>query len=257
MVNLASRSHRVAATILSGFLAFRIHPACPVVSYGEPTRRAFPAFLAFLAFLAPAAAASDSSDLVARIQERYDSVRSLRADFLQETSSRATSLGTTAHGTVYYLKPRSMRWDYQQPQQQFVISGQEAWLYVPEEKTIYVYQVDKIIRSPVVLNFFSGLSQLGETFQISQLPDDPGPPKRHRLELLPLDAEMKSQVSKVALWIEPETYRVVRIQTVDPLGNINQIILSNFQVNLPLSASLFTMQVPKGVKVLRQDASAP
>ncbi|MBP1726684.1 MAG: hypothetical protein H6Q51_1982, partial [Deltaproteobacteria bacterium] len=37
----------------------------------------------------------------------------------------------------------------------------------------------------------------------------------------------------------------------------NQIILSNFQVNLPLSASLFTMQVPKGVKVLRQDASAP
>ena len=68
---------------------------------------------------------------------------------------------------------------------------------------------------------------------------------------------MKSQVSKVALWIEPETYRVVRIQTVDPLGNTNQIILSNFQVNLPLSASLFTMQVPKGVKVLRQDASAP
>jgi outer membrane lipoprotein-sorting protein len=235
MVDRISQSHRVIVPVLSVFLAF----------------------LAFLGSRAPVAAAADSSDLVAKIQERYDGVRSLRADFLQETSSRATSLGTTAHGTVYYLKPRAMRWDYQQPQQQFVISGQEAWLYVPEEKTIYVYQVDKIIRSPVVLNFFSGLSQLGETFQISQRPDDPGPPRRHRLELLPLDAEMKSQVSKVAIWIEPETYRVVRIQTVDPLGNTNQIILSNFQVNVPLSPSLFTMQVPKGVKVIRQDGSAP
>jgi len=235
-----SRSHRVTASIISAFLAFLAGPGG-----GRG------------AFLLPATMAADPSDLVARIQERYDGVRSLRADFLQETSSRATALGTTAHGNVYYLKPRAMRWDYQEPQQQFVISGEEAWLYVPEEKTIYLYQVDKIIRSPVVLNFFSGLSQLRETFQISQLPDDPGPPQRHRLELLPRDAEMKSQVSKVALWIEPETYRVLRIQTVDPLGNTNQIILSNFQVNVPLSPSLFTMQVPKGVKVLRQDASAP
>lgn len=212
---------------------------------------------ALLAFLSSAALAADSSDLVVRIQERYDGVHSLRADFLQETSSRATALGVTAHGTVYYLKPRAMRWDYREPQQQFVISGQEAWLYVPEEKTVYVYQVDKIIRSPVVLNFFSGLSQLRETFEISQLADDPGPPKRHRLELLPRDSEMKSQVSKVALWIEPETYRVVRIQTVDPLGNTNQIILSNFQVNVPLAPSFFTMQVPKGVRVQRQEVSSP
>jgi outer membrane lipoprotein-sorting protein len=245
----------VAGLTLSASLAFRVHP--------EPTRKGFAALLAFLAFLsllasvAPAAAAADSSDLVARIQEHYDGVHSLRADFLQETSSRATSLRTTAHGTLYYLRPRSMRWDYQQPQQQFVISGKGAWLYVPEEKTIYVYQVDKIIRSPVVLNFFSGLSQLRETFQISQLPDEVGPPRRHRLELLPRDDEMKSQVSKVMLWIEPETLRVVRIQTIDPLGNTNEIILSNFQMNVPISPSLFTMQVPKGVKVVRQDASAP
>ncbi len=211
-------------------------------------------FLVFPALFAPAAlAAGETSDLVAKIQERYDGVRSLRADFLQETSSRATALATTAHGTVYYLKPRAMRWDYKEPQQQFVINGDEAWLYAPEEKTVHLYQLDRIIRSPVVLSFFSGLGQLRETFQISQLPDDPGPPKRHRLELLPRDPEMKAQVSKVGLWIEPETYRVVRIQTVDPLGNTNQIILSNFQVNAPLSPSLFTLQVPKGVKVQRQE----
>jgi outer membrane lipoprotein-sorting protein len=215
-------------------------------------------FFTFLTLLAATAmVAGETFDLVARVQERYDGVRSLGADFLQETSSRATALGTTAHGTVYYLKPRAMRWDYKEPQQQFVISGQEAWLYVPEEKTIYLYQVDKIIRSPVVLNFFSGLSQLRESFQISQLPDDPGPPKRHRLELQPREEEFKSQVSRVDLWIEPETYRVVRIQTVDPLGNTNQIILSNFQVNVPLSPSFFTMEVPKGVRVQRQEVSSP
>ena len=100
-----SRSHRVTASILSAFLAFLAFLAGP--GGGR------------WAFLLPATMAADPSDLVARIQERYDGVRSLRADFLQETSSRATALGTVAHGNVYYLKPRAMRWD------RFVPKGKE------------------------------------------------------------------------------------------------------------------------------------
>ena len=209
-------------------------------------------FIAFLSQSVQAHGQETTTELVAKVQRQYDQTWSIRADFSQETRSRAASLGTTAKGKLYFLKPRAIRWDYSDPKQQFVINEEKAWLYVPDEKTIYLYEVDQIINSPVVLSFFSGLGKLTETFDIGQLPPEPGPPKRFRLKLLPRETE--SPVAQVTLWIAAESYRVVRIQTEDPLGNINEITFSNVQVNGSLEPSWFTLKVPQGVRLERQEA---
>ena len=220
-------------------------------------RRRLTAALCFLLFfLAPSLEARTeltTSDLVARVQAHYDRTRSLTADFVQETRSRATSLGTSARGKLYLLKPRAIRWDYVEPRQQFVINAKEAWLYVPDEKTIYLYQVEQIVSSPVVLSLFSGLGRLSEMFSITRLPTDPGPPEQYRLELLP--REQESPVSRVILSVAADSYHVVRIQTEDPLGNINEISLTNIQVNSPLESSWFVLEVPEGVRLERQETS--
>jgi outer membrane lipoprotein carrier protein len=214
-------------------------------------RYALGAFVVFFAFLAITAhSAVSTSELIARIQKRYDQTHSWSADFLQQTRSQAASMGTTARGKLFFLKPRAIRWDYEQPRQQFVINGDKAWLYVPEEKTIYLYNADQIINSPLVLSFFSGLGKLGEMFSISQLPTESGPPPRLRLQLLPREAE--SPVSQIFLWIDPRSYQVVGIQTEDPLGNINKITFSNIQLNPPLQPSWFALEVPEGVRLERQ-----
>ena len=215
-------------------------------------RFALCAIIAFLAQSVQAHGQETTSELIAKVQRQYDQTRSIHADFSQETRSRAASLGTTAKGRLYFLKPRAIRWDYSEPRQQFVINEEKAWLYVPDEKTIYLYEVDQIINSPIVLSFFSGLGQLTETFEISQLPPEPGPPKRFRLELLPRETE--SPVARVILWIDAESYRVVRIQTEDPLGNINEITFTNVQVNANLEPSWFALNVPQGVRLERQEA---
>ena len=215
-------------------------------------RFALCAIIAFLVLSIQAHAQQTTSELVAKIQRQYDQTRSIRADFSQETRSRAASLGTIAKGKLYFLKPRAIRWDYSEPKQQFVINEKKAWLYVPDEKTIYLYEVDQIINSPIVLSFFSGLGKLAETFDISQLPPEPGPPIRFRLELLPRDSE--SPVARVSLWISAESYRLVRIQTEDPLGNINEITFTNVQVNPSLEPSWFSLNVPQGVRLERQEA---
>ena len=136
-----------------------------------------------------------------------------------------------------------------------MINEDKAWLYVPNEKTVYLYDADQIINSPVVLSFFSGLGQLREVFSITQLPSQPGPPAYYRLELLPQESD--SPVSRVVLWIAPESYHVVHVETEDPLGNINEITLNNIQVNVELDPSLFTLKVPEGVTLERQEFTAP
>ena len=213
-------------------------------------RFALCAFVAFLAF--PAYPAEPATELIARIQKQYDQTRSLSADFLQKTRSRAASLGTSARGRLYFLKPSAMRWDYERSRQQFVINAEKAWLYVLDEKTIYLYNSEQIINSPVILSFFSGLGQLGEMFNITELPSAPGPPPRHRLVLLPRESE--SPVSRIILWVDPNSLHVVRIQTEDPLGNINEISFTNIKVNAALEPSWFALEVPEGVRLERQEA---
>ena len=219
-------------------------------------RYALCAFFAFVAFVSvPPLSAGPPNELIAEIQQKYDQTRSLSADFFQKTRSRAASMGTSARGRLFFLKPRAIRWDYEQPRQQFIINEDKAWLYVPEEKTIYLYDADQIINSPVVLSFFSGLGQLREMFSITQLPSESGPPPRHRLLLLPRESE--SPVSQITLWIDPQSRLVVAIQTEDPLGNINEITFTNIQVNQPLKPSWFDLEVPEGVRLEHQQAMPP
>ena len=215
-------------------------------------RYALCALLVFLASSARSQPAEPTSELVAKIQQHYDQTQSLSADFLQETRSKAASLETSARGKLYFLKPSAIRWDYDEPKQQFVINKDKAWLYVPEEKTIYLYDSEQIINSPVVLSIFSGLGKLSEMFNIVRLPSEPGPPNLYRLELLPREPD--SPVSRVTLWIAAESYRVVRIQTEDPLGNINVITFTAIKINPMIEPSWFAMKVPEGVAVERQEA---
>jgi outer membrane lipoprotein-sorting protein len=206
-----------------------------------------PVVLLLVAFFASAGRARAASDLVARIQQHYDGIHSLRADFVQQTLSRTASLGTSARGTLSILKPQSMRWDYKKPPQWFLVNGDKTWLYVPEDKTVY----EQTLRSPELLRFFSGLDRVAEAFHITPLPADPGPPELYRLELTPRDPEFP--VSKVTIWAEPKSYLIVRVQTEDPLGNINRISLSDIRVNVPLAPSLFKLEVPEGARLQRQD----
>ena len=209
--------------------------------------------LVFLASGLDAQTELTTADLVAKVQDYYDQTKSFSADFSQETSSRTASLGTSARGKLYFLKPRAIRWDYEEPLQQFVVNDEKAWLYVPDEKTIFLYDVKQVISSPIVLSFFSGLGQLSEMFSISQLPTDPGPPALYRLELVPRESE--SPVSRIRLWVSAKSYFVVRIQTEDPLGNINDINLTNIQIDVAIEPSWFALVVPEGVGVEKQEPS--
>ncbi len=239
----------IKSTIHSGkYNWFLPAASCPLPKAQSALRFAL---CVFLALAMQVHAQEATSELVAKIQEHYDQTWSLSADFVQKTRSRATSLGTSATGKLYFLKPRAIRWDYVEPRQQFVISDDKAWLYVPDEKTIYLYQIEQIVSSPLVLSFFSGLGQLSEMFTITRLPPDPDAPTHHRLELLPRESD--TPVSRVTLWVAAESYQVVRVQTEDLLGNINEITLSNIQVDATLKPSWFALQVPEGVKLERQE----
>ncbi|MBW1979849.1 MAG: outer membrane lipoprotein carrier protein LolA [Deltaproteobacteria bacterium] len=202
-----------------------------------------------LFFLLPSGsvAARSAAEIVAAVQSRYQSIASLQADFVQETRSSATSLGTTARGRFYFMKPRSMRWQYQEPEQWFLVVGDHTWHYVPEDGSIY----ERLIRSPVLLNFFSGFDKVAETFHISLLPQASNG-NYYVLELRPSRKDLP--VSLVKTWIDPNSYLIMRIHTEDHLGNNNDMTFSNIKLNNLTDPSLFTLRIPPGVQLVHEEA---
>src|SRR5258708_23769196 len=77
----------------------------------------------------------DVEAIVARLQTRYHSVRTLQAMFLERYRENGRVVRVEA-GTAYFRRPGKMRWDYQAPEKNvFLVDGNTAWFYVPADHT--------------------------------------------------------------------------------------------------------------------------
>ena len=70
---------------------------------------------------------------VSFIQQRYQSISSFTGEFVQ-TSIRndEDSIPVVAEGKVSFLRPGKMRWEYETPEEQLLVTdGETVWLYDP------------------------------------------------------------------------------------------------------------------------------
>ena len=122
--------------------------------------------------------APDPSEVMAKVQKKYDQAGSFKTWFRQETRAPGASQGDKASGVMYFQKPSRMRWEYQSPpdQKKEVISdGHQVWIYIPEDALVMVYPLNQVLRSDLVLRFFSGIGEVRDDFQLSwQRPPEPG-----------------------------------------------------------------------------------
>ena len=92
-------------------------------------------FVAFGLAVAIAAAspAPDVHAIAQAVDERYNHLRSLQADFTEIYRGAGTE--RTESGTLWLKKPGKMRWQYRSPREKLFLSdGKDAWFYVPGER---------------------------------------------------------------------------------------------------------------------------
>ncbi len=94
--------------------------------------------------------AADAQQTAAKIDARYNGMKSLRADFTEIYSGGG--IRRSESGTLWIKKPGKMRWDYASPQKKiFVTDGATAWFYVPGERQARRTSLKKLddLRSPL------------------------------------------------------------------------------------------------------------
>jgi len=211
--------------------------------------------LFFVAFLADDLKAEPLSieQMIARMQESYDKTRDMEARFIQEVMIKSINKTEREEGVVYFKNPQRMLWDYSQPKQKkIIINPQKVWLYIPEDRIVYVQKAKKVFESKPTIKFLSGIGKLSEEFHI-QFSNTNAVNKEgnYLLTLTPKATDLG--IEKLFMTVNKNTFQIEECSFTDPLGNKTCIRFKIIRTNANLSDRLFTFKAPAGIEIVNID----
>jgi outer membrane lipoprotein carrier protein len=183
------------------------------------------------------------------IEKRYTAAQ-FSADFLQESTIRAMEITDFASGRVYVRYPGMMRWEYEAPEAQTIITdGEKLWIYRPQDNQVLTGSAPALFRDGQGASFLSDIRLVRRKFAITLHP--PEGENLYELRLVP--REGAANISEVRLLVTPRTYTIARIVTLNEYGDDTRIDILNTRFNVDLGPALFSFEIPPGADVQRMD----
>ena len=174
----------------------------------------------------------------------------LKAPFRQAAHNRTLNQTVEARGTLYLKKPGRLRWEYQTPTPQEIVSdGKRLWVYTPELKQVNVVAAPQALAGPAG-SFLQGLGQVREHFHVRFLnPAEPTDAEgRVVLDLTP--KQPQPLMARLIVSVDPKSWLVRQAVVHDELGNTVTVRFGETVVNSGLSDALFVFVPPPGATVV-------
>ncbi|HUL73217.1 MAG TPA: outer membrane lipoprotein carrier protein LolA [Vicinamibacterales bacterium] len=209
------------------------------------------AVLGFGVLLGPGQPAPTAADLARQVQAHYTGIHDFTADFAQTLKGGVTSQTVNDRGTVRIKKPGRMLWDYATSQKQRVVAdGTDIYIYLPEDRKLYVTPLPKADEASKAMLFLSGRGDLTRDFTASL--DGDQPPGQWRLKLVPKVPD--SDFTTLTLVVNRASLSLEGLITTDQTGGVTTYAFSKLKENVGLKDSDFvfdTRRLPKDVEVIR------
>ena len=206
-------------------------------------------FISILIFGVSGQSVSKETDLIQMIQDQYQSIQSFSGHFVQTSYRNNTETVRRAEGLVSYKRPGKMRWLYEVPEEQLLVTnGETLWLFDPLLENVTIQKLEKLTDG-TALSFLLGLGDLQEDFNrrlISQV--FLTSPDALIVELEPKKAA--ANLSFIQLAVHPATYYLQIIALVDQEGNYRRIELESMHYNLVLEDNYFEFKVTEDMEVI-------
>jgi outer membrane lipoprotein carrier protein len=188
-------------------------------------------------------------ELAQKLQARYEETKTMTADFKQSTSVPMTTRKRLGAGTLVIFKPGRIRWDYQTPERQVLISdSKKVSLYMADSAQMIVQPVSQYINSDVTYAFFVGTGNIVRDFKVLP-PERQGDASLKVIKLVPKTAH--PQVDYLHVWID-ENFMVRRLEIVDHFGSITDLTFLNIRRNAAVSPETFVFVPPLGTEIIEQ-----
>jgi chaperone LolA len=208
------------------------------------------AIVLLCAALAASPAAADAlKDALAKLQARYESTKTLEADFRQTVESPTLAGPLTSAGRVAFEKPNRMRWDYDAPDKQTIVGdGATLWIYQPDMNQVIKAPLGEAFQASTPLTFLGGLGQVERDFDATL--------ERETRDawVLRLKPKQDAALGTLGLIVRKRDAGIAEARITDSLGTTTRIAFSNEKRNAPIDAGRFTFTPPAGVDVVKPPA---
>lgn len=204
---------------------------------------------------------SQEERVAARLQERYDSMKSLEFLFFQQTQGSVTGRPQVGEGQAAFLKANDtayMRWDYISPDAQVLISDGVLFKMYFEELSQMIVTPASALESDITYSFFTGKGQLKQDFiiQTADFGVDQGVTESSPSSVIKLiPKKEQSQVQDIHLWVTGDSL-ISRIQIRDHFGTTTILSFSDIEVDgidtSSASFSRFNFEPPVGTEIIEQ-----
>jgi outer membrane lipoprotein carrier protein len=193
--------------------------------------------------------APDLQTLASRIQQHYDAVRDLRADFTHGYEGGVLRKTTVEYGTVAIRKPGRMRWTYTKPEEKtFVSDGVKLYSYIPADKQVYVASVPRDDQASTPTLFLAGKGNLVRDFTVAPATMKNVPPGTAAVRLTPRRPEREYEW--LELVVDEQTLQLRMLVTGDTQGGISTLTFSKLRENVNVPDKEFVFSIPRGVDVI-------
>ena len=186
------------------------------------------------------------------VENRYTHSK-FTADFIQKSTIKAMDITDQATGKVYIKYPGMMRWEYEKPDRQIIITdADQLWVYRPADGQVMTGRAPTFFSDGKGASFLSDIRLIRQKFDISLEQGQPAEGDLfHHLKLIPREKTL--DISEIRLMVSRQTFNVLQVMTLNFYGDETRIDLINFRFGADLDDSLFSFTVPEGVDVIQID----
>ena len=222
--------------------------------------RIFNLLFCSILFLLPtqvAAQTINSLEIAQKLQNTYKKATSLVADFNQTTSIKFSDRVRHGSGSMIFLKPGRMRWDYITPDHQIIISdGETITMYFEKNNQMIISNARDYLQSDVTYSFFSGTGDILKDFDIDEADFKNTRENSHLIKLIPKSTH--PHVSYIHAWITDGIFLLEHLQIVDHFDTVTDLFFESLEIDSnsygdrEITKDIFSYTPPPGTEIIKQ-----
>jgi outer membrane lipoprotein carrier protein len=208
--------------------------------------------------IADAPQSAQDAAILERIQGHYQNTSSFSAKFTEELSGIGGTKQTRS-GKVWYKRPGKMRWQFDTPRKETVVSdGHKLYDYQPDLNQVLEVPIEHAFKSAAPLAFLLGMGNLRRDFNATlPTPTASAAAPMASDTMVRVVLTPKGGGDRVEMGLDPSTYDLMAAKVTDAVGNTTSIHFSDVHTNVQLADSMFHFEVPPGADVVLPPGTSP
>jgi len=179
--------------------------------------------------------------------EKVYTAAGFSADFIQASTIKAMDITDSAAGKLSVKYPGKMRWVYQTPEEQIIVSdGEHLWIYRPQDNQVLRGQAATFFGDGKGAGFLSDIRKIRDDFSITL--EDIRFGEFYSLVMVP--RKKTWDLVRINLLVSKQDYRITQVYTYNAYEDVTRIEFSNLVFNGAMEPSLFEFKMPDNVDIL-------